>query len=69
MRCASCGDVIGSERDVVWVRGTAICPACAAKGRTIQKTFLTVWLVFVLLMFALPLALCVGAVVLFGFLR
>jgi len=67
MRCSSCGCVIVSEGDVTWVRGTAICPECAKKGRAFQRTFFTVWVVVAILIFAAPILMCVGVVLLFRF--
>jgi hypothetical protein len=63
MRCGSCGGVIESEDDVAWVRGTAICPECMAKGRATQRAFFTVWLVLLILILGVPLLLCLGGVV------
>jgi hypothetical protein len=64
MRCASCGCVIEREEDVAWVRGTSICPECAAKGRTVQRAFFGVWLVLAIFILAVPVVLCGGGVLL-----
>jgi hypothetical protein len=67
MRCGSCGCVIEGEGDVAWVRGTAICPECAKKGRTFQRAFFGAWLVIALFILAVPILMCVGGVILFRF--
>ena len=69
MRCGSCGCLIESEDDVTWNRGTAICPECAKKGRTFQRAFFGVWLVFAIFILAVPILMCVGGVLLFRFLQ
>ena len=68
MWCSSCGSPIEPDQ-ITWVRGTAIGPACAAKGRTFQRGFLIVWVILAVCILAVPLFLCLGGVFLFRFLR
>ncbi len=63
MRCAYCGDLIESDRDIAWVEGTAICPKCAKKGRILRRGCFTVWAVMAILM--MLVMLLVGALVFF----
>lgn len=59
MLCSSCGCAIEPDQ-VTWIRGTAVCPACAAKGRQFQRGFLIVWVIVALCILAVPLFLCLG---------
>jgi hypothetical protein len=57
MRCAQCDRVIDSDKDAVWIRGTAICPECAQKSREFQRAFLKGWAVFAVLGVMIPMLL------------
>lgn len=64
MRCGTCGNPIEREEDVSWIRGTAVCLACANKSRAGQRIFFAVWLVMAFLMLVFVLSL--GTVIVSG---
>lgn len=69
MRCASCGCAIETEDDIIWLRGTAVCPECAKKGRVFQRAFFTVWIVVAIFVIAVPILMCLGGYFLVRFLH
>lgn len=59
MRCGNCNCVIEKEEDIAWIRGTAICAQCLAKGKALQKTLLKIAIVVAILVVLVPIVLVV----------